>query len=262
MAGYKVFLSEDSFISGDRILLDSSESHHLCRVLRAKLGTSVQVLDGKGGLYQTQVAQALPKATELAVLSRVNCERPSLDLHLVIGVLKPKAMDQVLKRAVEIGVTRIDPVLTEYGSFSLDAHQSLMKASKWRTALIEACKQSGNVFLPELMHTATLKSFLQEIGSNVADSSLGIVASTETGNDYMIEVLDCLKNGTDSNTLPLAQKDFSPSEYRALATADFSVVAWALMFSARKQRFAMAWQYWISIGVCGQKMKATVDCDS
>ena len=132
-------------------------------MLRAKLGTSVQVLDGKGGLYQTQLVQALPKAAELAVLSRVNCERPSLDLNLVIGVLKPKAMDQVLKRAVEIGVTRIYPVLTEYGSFSLDAHQSLMKASKWRTALIEACKQSGNVFLPELMHTATLKSFLEEI---------------------------------------------------------------------------------------------------
>lgn len=222
MAGYKVFLSEDSFISGDRILLDPSESHHLCRVLRAKLGTSVQVLDGKGGLYQTQLVQALPKAAELAVLSRVNCERPSLDLHLVIGVLKPKAMDQVLKRAVEIGVTRIYPVLTEYGSFSLDAHQSLIKASKWRTALIEACKQSGNVFLPELMHTATLKSFLQEIGSNVADSSLGIVASTETGNDYMIEVLDCLKNGTDSIYFAVGPEgDFSPSEYRALATRGF-----------------------------------------
>ena len=164
MAGYKVFLSEDSFISGDRILLDPSESHHLCRVLRAKLGTSVQVLDGKGGLYQTQLVQALPKAAELAVLSRVNCGDLLRLAPSVIGVLKPKAMDQVLKRAVEIGVTRIYPVLTEYGSFSLDAHQSLMKASKWRTALIEACKQSGNVFLPELMHTATLKSFYKKLG--------------------------------------------------------------------------------------------------
>lgn len=222
MAGYKAFLSEDSIVSTDRIILDSSESHHLCRVLRAKVGTPVQVLDGKGGLYQTELAVSLPKAVELSIVSKDDYERPSLGLHLVIGVLKPKAMDLVLKRAVEIGVARIFPVLTEYGSFSLDADQSSMKASKWRTTLIEACKQSGNVFLPELMHPSSLKAFFQDYEANRTESSVGVVASTETGSAYLIEALGDLKNRTDAVYFAVGPEgDFSPSEYRAFAAHGF-----------------------------------------
>lgn len=222
MAGYKVFLSEDSFVSMDRIILDPSESHHLCRVLRAQLGASVQVLDGKGGRYQTELTKALPKAVELSILAKDVCERPSTNLHLVIGVLKPKAMDQVLKRAVEIGVTRIFPVLTEYSSFSLDANQSVVKAIKWKTTLIEACKQSGNVFLPELLHPDTLKAFFQNYEVNRGESSVAMVASTEPGKPYLMKALEDLKYGTDVVHFAVGPEgDFSPSEYRAFTDHGF-----------------------------------------
>ena len=222
MAGYKAFLSEDSSISVDHILLGPSESHHLSRVLRAKVGATVQVLDGEGGLYQTKVTQIAPKAVELSILAKSVYKRPSPGLQLVIAVLKPKAMDQVLKRAVEIGVSRILPVLTEYGSFSLDSNQSLIKQSKWRTTLIEACKQSGNLFLPELSKPCSLKDFFQNYQANRTEASQGFVASTEAGNSYLLEALDKTKVGTDAVFFAVGPEgDFSPSEYRAFASHGF-----------------------------------------
>jgi len=118
MAGYKAYLSDVSNLQLDRLILDARESHHLCRVLRASKGCLVEVFDGEGAIYETKLLVADSKSAELQVMNKKAYSLSETKLVLLMSVPKPKAMDQILKNAVEIGIQTIIPVFSEHGALS------------------------------------------------------------------------------------------------------------------------------------------------
>ncbi|MBO5958742.1 MAG: 16S rRNA (uracil(1498)-N(3))-methyltransferase [Lentisphaeria bacterium] len=127
---------------GDTIDLDRTESSHLFKILRARPGETVGLLDGYGTVGEAVVTTD----KRLTVQDLKTVDYPARKLHLYLAPPRRQKMDQILKEATELGVYRIVPILCEYAVAIPDKDS----ASRQTDLLFEACKQSGNAFLPVL----------------------------------------------------------------------------------------------------------------
>ncbi|MGC9452234.1 MAG: RsmE family RNA methyltransferase [Oceanipulchritudo sp.] len=127
--------------------LDREERHHLFRVRRVRDGELVELLNGRGARARCRVAAAAGGG-RLAVESFQAIPSPALQVHLLVAVPKGKTFPAILQKAVELGVSRISPLLTEHAA--VPAERADRKQERWQAILVEALKQSGNPWLPEL----------------------------------------------------------------------------------------------------------------
>ncbi len=128
---------------GSSFTLDPREETHLFRILRARPGETVAVMDGHGTLGTAVVEPD----RRLKLETRRTVPPPARRLHLYFAPPKKQKLDALLKQAVELGVHVLVPVLCER-SVVLPGENSV--AGRWMDLLFEACKQSGNPFLPEV----------------------------------------------------------------------------------------------------------------
>lgn len=134
----RYFVSEP--ISGPRARLVDEEAHHLTHVMRARAGDEVTVFDGSGAEWQARVFRVGRNEVELDLLLRREVNR-ELPLKLTLAVALPKGDRQrwLVEKAVELGVSRLQPLVTERG-----VAQPVEKAlSRLRKTVIEATKQCG-----------------------------------------------------------------------------------------------------------------------
>lgn len=127
---------------GAEVTLDRSEETHLFKILRANPGDVVDLLDGCGRIASAEIR---PGRT-LIIRDIRTLEPPARRVHLYIAPPRRQKMDSVLREATELGVWRIVPMVCE---FSVSEPDASSVAGRWADAMFEACKQSGNVFLPQ-----------------------------------------------------------------------------------------------------------------
>jgi len=97
-------------LAASGVTLPPEEASHLTRVLRLSVGADVAVFDGRGVEFRARVARAARDRVTLTLVERVTpAAEPAVRLALVQGVLKSDAMDDVVRDAVMMGVSRIDP---------------------------------------------------------------------------------------------------------------------------------------------------------
>ena len=128
---------------GSSFCLDSREEAHLFRILRARPGETVALLDGHG----TVGTAVVEPDRRLRLESKRTVPPPVRRLHLYFAPPKKQKLDALLKQAVELGVSELVPVLCER-SVVQPGENSV--AGRWMDLLFEACKQSGTPFLPEV----------------------------------------------------------------------------------------------------------------
>ena len=126
---------------GSSFCLDPREESHLFRILRARPGENVALLDGHG----TTGTAVVESERRLRLESKRTVPPPARRLHLYFAPPKKQKLDVLLKQAVELGVFELAPVLCER-SVVQPGESSV--AGRWIDLLFEACKQSGNPFLP------------------------------------------------------------------------------------------------------------------
>lgn len=130
--------------SGSLFSLDSREESHLFRILRARPGETVALLDGHG----TTGTAVVESDRRLHLESKRTVPPPTRRLHLYFAPPKKQKLDAMLKQAVELGVFELVPVLCERSVVQPDESSV---SGRWIDLLFEACKQSGNPFLPEVV---------------------------------------------------------------------------------------------------------------
>ncbi len=195
--------------------LPPRESHHLIRVLRARRGETVSVLDGKGHTYTTRVAEPDPKAALLALVRADYTPSPDPPLILAQAIPKRKAWEEILRCSAELGVARIVPLITANSE-----RQAETKSDKWTAILQDACKQSGNPWTPEIAPLRNLAGFLED---TAASRALGCVASLNPGSGPLWSALDDRMSRQTSPWIGLVgpEGDFSPDEYALIEAAGF-----------------------------------------
>lgn len=222
MPRYRSFLFPESTLGEGFVVLDPRESHHLVRVFRARVGETIEVLDGAGKRYIGRIDVADAKAARIAVELVQESPRRGAEVTLLQSMPKGKTMDLVLRMATEIGASVIQPVFTDQGDVQIKGERLLSKVEKWRVTMIEACKQCGLSHLPRLEMPEHLSVWLEQNPS--AEHSLRIVASLEEGSRPLADVLN---QATDIESVVVAvgpEGDFTAEEYSRLRTCGFQPV--------------------------------------
>jgi 16S rRNA (uracil1498-N3)-methyltransferase len=137
-------LYHDTALNGSEIVLDDKQAHYLRQVLRLKRGHSVIVFDGQGHERLASIARLTRDGAELHVESDVAAvPESSLRLTLLQAVAKSEAMDLIVQKATELGVTAIAPIVTEFCVVKLDEERARNRVEHWRRVARSACEQSG-----------------------------------------------------------------------------------------------------------------------
>jgi 16S rRNA (uracil1498-N3)-methyltransferase len=214
------------------IVLPAGESHHLVTVNRARPGDTVVAFNGHGTEWTCELTEARKAGVSLRVTATHT--RAPLPCAITLAQALPKGgvMDDIIRHATELGAARIVPLSTERTQVHLDGDRSDKKIEKWRVGALEAAKQCGNPFLPEITAVRTLAEFLAGVlDADTADTVtaktvLKLVASLHPGAQSLKAALTQFK--ATHGTAPTAaiwmvgpEGDFSPAEMQAAVTAGF-----------------------------------------
>jgi len=219
---FRSFIFPAAEVRESKIILDGRESHHLVRVLRAKLGSEIELLDGKGRRYLGELSLLDAKAAQVTIKDITVATRPNRQVRLVQSIPKGKTMDLILKMATEIGVSSIQPLFTDQGEVQIKGDRLESKVGKWETTMIEACKQCGLPYLPELGWPQQIKDWLG--ASTAGDASLRIVASLEDGSQPLHSLLKATQSLGTIEVAVGPEGDFTPEEYASLRAHGFQPV--------------------------------------
>jgi len=138
--------------------LTGREAHHARDVLRLQPGARVAVLDGAGRQFLCEVRDCDRHRVSLAVTGETAAPAPAARITLIQAVPKGKIFESILQKATELGVARVVPLLSERVALRLDAAGAKDKAEKWRQCAIEAIKQCGQPWLPEVEEPLSLRA--------------------------------------------------------------------------------------------------------
>ncbi len=128
----------------------------MIRVLRLRSGDQVSVFDGTGREVIAELGEARPQRVRARVLAETPAP-PSPSLRLTLAQVVPRggAMDLIVAKATELGVTRIVPLEGERS-----VRRAPARAPRWLRIVQEAAEQCGRRELPEVAETCTLDAFL------------------------------------------------------------------------------------------------------
>ena len=143
-------------------MLDESEAHHCIDVLRLGVGSRVVVFNGRGSEITAEILALEKGRVHLKELISARAEPLRCAVTLAQAIPKGKSMDLIIQKATELGVAKIVPLLSDRTVVQLQEDELNKKREKWEQVVIEAAKQSGQDWLPEIAGPITPKQFFAE----------------------------------------------------------------------------------------------------
>ncbi len=154
--------------SGANLKLDEHASHHLAHVLRIKVGAALVLFNGDGSEYSAQVQSISKQGVVVEVGTRSAPLRESkLETVLAQGVSRGERMDYTLQKAVELGVSRIVPLLTEHTMVNVSGERRERRAQHWQSIVVSACEQCGRNVVPKLDTLCEFDTWLKEAAGSL-----------------------------------------------------------------------------------------------
>jgi len=161
MRSYRVHSHSDLTV-GQQVVLDERASHHLARVLRVKVGEAVTVFNGDGYNYLSLVTSNTKSEVKVDLLSKEDPSNESpLTTHLGLAVSKGDRFEWAIKKATELGVAKISPILSQRVDVRLAPERWKKKQDHWQQIVISACEQSGRAIVPEVRTPQPLAGWVE-----------------------------------------------------------------------------------------------------
>ena len=148
-------------VDGAKVTLGDEAYHHLVVVLRRIRGDAIVLFNGRGGEHPATIEKVGKRELDVRIGPRRNVERESpLPITLVQAVSKGERMDYTIQKAVELGVTAIQPVITDRVVVRLDAERWARKQEHWQGIVVAACEQSGRTRIPRVAPVRDLNDWM------------------------------------------------------------------------------------------------------
>ena len=141
-------------VAGDRAALVGENAEHLARVLRARAGQVFDISTG-GGVRRGRIVHVSEARVEFELGEEVEQEAAP-DLTLLLAIYKFDRMEWALEKAVELGASRIVPVVAQRTSAHL-ASAAGKRVERWRRIARQAAQQARRASVPEVATPAALK---------------------------------------------------------------------------------------------------------
>jgi len=138
------------------VSLSREQANYLLNVLRLRRGDAVLLFNGRDGEWQAELTGAGKRALSAVPMKRVRPQPPPPDLHFLFAPLKHARLDYLVQKAVEMGVSRLQPVMTRH------TQVSRVNLERMRANVIEAAQQCGILTPPEVADPLALRELIGE----------------------------------------------------------------------------------------------------
>lgn len=202
------------------VVLTGDEAHHALNVLRVRQGERLMVLDGAGLELLCEAQKPEGSQLKLTVMQRNIVPPLPYQITLLQAIPKGKIIEGIIQKATELGVHRIVPLLSDRVTTQLDDESAGSKAEKWQHIAIEAIKQCGNAWLPQVEAPVTPKAYL----ARAEKFELPLIASLQSDCRHPREYFKTFYN--EKKRMPKSvcvwvgpEGDFTPAEMSAVKSA-------------------------------------------
>ena len=168
--------------------LEGDEFHHCVNVLRLQSGDPVIIFDGLGMEIQTSIKDISKKVAYLDLNNQERIISPTRKTKIALAQAIPKGknMDLIIEKGTELGVNHIYPFISERTIIRLNQSDSIKKQEKWQRVAIEACKQSGQNWLPKVEQPQKLLSIIDSL---IHEFDLVLIASLQPAAKHLKQIL-------------------------------------------------------------------------
>jgi 16S rRNA (uracil1498-N3)-methyltransferase len=191
-------------------MLSPEESAHCVRVLRLGKGVKVQVIDGKGGLFEAVIALPDARQCRLEITSSTILP-PARNFNLHIAIAPTKSIDRFewfIEKAVEIGIDTITPLLCQR------SERRVLKTGRLQKLVISTMKQAQVAYLPVLNELTDLEKFIKSYSGTHENRFIA-----HCGDTPRKKLQEAILAGRDTVILIGPEGDFTPEEVE-LATGN------------------------------------------
>lgn len=148
-------------LSAEAVLkLPPEAARHVNKVLRLKQGDRLRLFNGEGGQWLAQLEIQTDGLFARLESFEVGLPESPLDVTLVQAVGRGERMDYAVQKAVELGVSAIQPLFTERTVVKLQGERLERRMQHWRAVMIAACEQCGRCVVPDLLPAVFLPQAL------------------------------------------------------------------------------------------------------
>src|ERR1700730_11292425 len=210
---HRFYISPENW-NPDALTLSESEAHHARDVLRMERGAKLVVFNGLGREITAEGVD-LREKNEIRLRKLHEAQTAPLKCRITLGQAIPKGknMDLIVQKAVEIGASEIAPLISERTIVDLDAKDAEQKQAKWQQVAIEAAKQCGQNWLPQVRTPRKLKDFF----AGTSNSDLQLIGSLQPDAQHLKKILaDYVEaNASPARTVLMLigpEGDFTPAE--------------------------------------------------
>ncbi|HZM36757.1 MAG TPA: 16S rRNA (uracil(1498)-N(3))-methyltransferase [Burkholderiales bacterium] len=198
--------------AGSGCTLPEDAAHHALHVLRLRVGDEVTVFNGRGGEYGGRIASLQKRSSLVDVLEYRPIERESpLRVVLIQGVSSGERMDFTIRKAVELGVAEVRPVIAAASVARPKGERAAGRREHWQRVAISACEQCGRNRIPEIEGVGSIQEALRGERFNILLSPRAELRFSEVARKAEAEMV--LAAGPEAG--------FSAAEEGQLARAGF-----------------------------------------
>ncbi len=200
--------------------IEGEEARHALKVMRLRVGDECEVFNGSGQAAVGRIAATSGSSSLiLENLRLLPALPPVASITLALAIPKGSNMDLIVQKAVELGVQRIIPLMTERTIVRLDSREAAAKTTKWNRTVLEACKQCGVNDLPVVETPQSYPTFLQRTDLPGLKLQCAIVPHARP----LRELLEAARTTDQRECVILIgpEGDFSPAEYTAAEAAGY-----------------------------------------
>lgn len=204
------------------ITLGLEETRHLRDVLRLSAGGQIQVFDGEGKEFLCEIEKIEKRETRLKIIEEIAPKsiESNLELTLAVALLKGEKFDLVVQKAVELGVTKIVPLVTKRADAKIrDAKDGAKKLERWQRIALEAAKQCGRAKLSEIELPVNFEEFISRALKQSANGDDFILFAERGGESF-----SQIKAGKNITAIVGAEGGWEDSEIEAGRENGFQIV--------------------------------------
>jgi 16S rRNA (uracil1498-N3)-methyltransferase len=146
--------------AAETAVMEGEAAHHLGRVLRAQAGQLYELSDGER-VWLGRIESVGRDRVQFALVEELPAFHPSVDVTLLLAVVKFDAFEWALEKATELGVSTIVPLAAERSEKAL-LTAAAKRAERWKKILLEASQQSRRVRVPTLQNLRLIDDALSD----------------------------------------------------------------------------------------------------
>ncbi len=155
------FYTNNHLALGDSIQLSESAAAHATRALRLNVGDKAILFNGDGFDYDCELTSIKKNIViaKITAANKIGNESP-LYITLLQAISSGDRMDYTIQKAVELGVTHIQPITSQRSVVKLSAERAEKRIEHWQNVAISACEQSGRAIVPLVETPLSLQQWL------------------------------------------------------------------------------------------------------